>query len=145
MLIGDYSILDASQIPWNTIIVDEAHSLKSSKSLFLFGHCLRFKNPYTHTVLLTGTPIQNIWRNYGVIVFMDPMKVTSQEEFCEQFKNLAESKDELKELLKTRLLQRLKYLVEKDLAQREEKIIWVELTLFQRNGIKHCINDHMRN
>merc|ERR1712129_77251 len=49
---------------------------------------------------------------------------------------LAESKDELKEILKHRLLQRMKYVVEKDLAQREEKIIWVELTLFQKKWYK---------
>ena len=132
----DHKQLNASQILWNAIIVDEAHSLKSSKSLF-YRTLLTFKNAYTHTVLLTGTPIQNNMEELWCLLhFMDPEKFNDQENFLKRFENLAESKDELKKLLETRLLQRMKYLVEKDLCQREEKIIWVELTLFQKKWYK---------
>ena len=132
----DYGILDARHILWNTIIVDEAHSLKSSKSLF-YRTLSTFKNQYTHTVLLTGTPIQNNMEElWCLLYFLDERQFPDKEEFVERFGNLAESKDELKEILKHRLLQRMKYVVEKDLAQREEKIIWVELTLFQKKWYK---------
>jgi len=132
----DQRLLNGDKIKWNAIIVDEAHSLKSHKSLF-YRTLLTFKNQYTHTVMLTGTPIQNNMEELWCLLhFMDAEKFADQTAFCEKFENLAESKDELKKLLEGRLLQRLKYLVETDLCRREEKIIWVELTLFQKRWYK---------
>jgi len=133
---GDVALLNATKVLWDTIIVDEAHSLKSSKSLF-YRTLLTYKNRFTHTVLLTGTPIQNNMDELWCLLhFLDPVKFDDRDAFVERFAQLADSKDELKKILECRLLQRLKYLVEKELGQREEKIIWVELTLFQKKWYK---------
>jgi len=133
---SDRSVLDASKINWNTIIVDEAHSLKSNQSLF-YRVLRTYKNPHTHCCFLTGTPIQNNMQELWCLLhFLDPDHFHDQDSFVEKYANLAESRDELKEVLKGRLLQRLKYLVEKSLGHREEKIIWVELTLFQKKWYK---------
>ena len=136
---GDAKILDATKIQWNTIIVDEAHSLKSNKSLF-YKVLQTFKNPYSHVVFLTGTPIQNNMQElWALLHFLDPDRFDDNERFVAKFANLAESRDELKEILSGRLLQRLKYLVEKSLGHRGEKIIWVELTLFQKKWYVFCV------
>jgi len=133
---GDQKVLSAAKIPWNTIIVDEAHSLKSNKSLF-YRILNTFRNPHSHTVFLTGTPIQNNMDELWCLLhFLDPLQFDDQNAFVTKFSNLAESRDELKAILKGRLLQRLKYLVESSLGHREEKIIWVELTLFQKKWYK---------
>ena len=90
-------------------------------------------------MLLTGTPIQNNMRElFSILHFISPGRYPNEEVFMEKYEEekLAGCASVLREELRPRLLQRLKYVVEPDLGHREEKIIWVELTLFQKKWYK---------
>jgi len=134
IVISDVKVL--SKIVWRCIIVDEAHSLKNRNSTF-FQRLGQLQKE--HCVLLTGTPIQNNMKElFSLLNFLSPKRYPSEDEFLERFSKdkLAGCASSLKEELQPRILQRLKYVVEPDLAVRVEKIIWVELTLFQKKWYK---------
>ncbi|ETO31825.1 hypothetical protein RFI_05292, partial [Reticulomyxa filosa] len=133
------NLLNWNKVKWRCIIIDEAHCLKHRSSL-VYRTLSTFKNPdtdlfQTHVVLLTGTPIQNDMQElFSLLHFMDPKEYPSESAFLKEFPpdRLHECQAALQKCLKARLLQRFKALVEKDLQDREEKIIWVELTFFQK-------------
>lgn len=59
-----------SSIDWEVLIVDEAHRLKNSQSVFF-----RTLNDYTsqYRLLLTGTPLQNnLQELYHLLSFLSP-------------------------------------------------------------------------
>jgi len=130
----DHKLL--SPMMWQAIVIDEAHSLKNRKSAF-FQRLSCFDRE--HSVLLTGTPIQNNMKElFSLLTFLSPQRYPDEEDFLEKFdlEKLAKNSDLLKTELQPRLLQRLKQVVEPDLGNRDEKIIWVELTLFQKKWYK---------
>jgi len=103
----DSSILRS--IPWQIIIVDEAHRLKGSGNLLSrqlegFNDCFR--------VLLTGTPLQNnLGELFNILSFLDPNLFADSEALSQKFENMAEEWEkvkELHELLRTRILRRTK-------------------------------------
>jgi chromodomain-helicase-DNA-binding protein 7 len=126
---------ELTSVDWEMLIVDEAHNRlknrtsKFSMSLreerFLFRHC----------VLLTGTPIQNnmdeLWTLLNVI---DPNAFVDRDYFLGRFGNMRgkERVDELHEIIRPYMLRRLKEDVEKNLPAKEETIIEVDLTSFQK-------------
>ncbi|ETO23539.1 Chromodomain helicase-DNA-binding protein [Reticulomyxa filosa] len=136
---SDKKRLNWDKIKWQCIIVDEAHCLKS-RSVLLYKNLVTFKHPQihqfqTHVVLMTGTPIQNnVKELFSLLHFLDPKEFASEQLFLLSFPpdKLHECQKELKQCLQPRLLQRYKSLVEKNLQNREEKIVWVELTFFQK-------------
>ena len=122
-------------VDWEMLIVDEAHNrLKSQSSKFAM--CLRQENfLYRHCLLLTGTPIQNhmgeLWTLLNVI---DPNVFADLGYFLGRFGSMQgkERVDELHEVIRPYMLRRLKEDVEKNLPTKEETIIEVELTSFQK-------------
>lgn len=122
-------------VDWEMLIVDEAHNrLKSQSSKFAM--CLRQeKFLFRHCLLLTGTPIQNhmgeLWTLLNVI---DPNAFADLGYFLGRFGSMRgkERVDELHEVIRPYMLRRLKEDVEKNLPTKEETIIEVELTSFQK-------------
>jgi len=125
-----------SRIPWNVLVVDEAHCLKNPKAR-LYRTMSEF--PKQHCLLLTGTPIQNNMKElFALLHFMDPINYPDLDDFMQDYGDdkLAENSGKLRDMLQPRLLRRLKSRVAKEILARDEQVIWVELTLFQKKWYK---------
>ena len=139
IFLKDQSFL--GKIMWNHLVVDEAHRLKNNTSQLTQAlrplHCL-------HTVLMTGTPIQNnLHELYTLLTFCDPSKFGDEREFADKYGDLLDSNrqsmqqnTQLRDMLHTYLLRREKYDVEKSLPAREEIMIEVEMTTAQKTYYK---------
>ena len=120
---------------WAACVCDEAHKLKDVNSLTTKAV---MEIGYDWLLLLTGTPIQNnVKELFGIMHVLDPEKYPSWEHFQDTMldgggKEVdAEQVMRLREVLKPRMLRRMKEDVEK-IPAKEEIVVWVELTPEQR-------------
>ena len=120
---------------WAACVCDEAHKLKDVNSLTTKAV---MEIGYDWLLLLTGTPIQNnVKELFGIMHVLDPEKYPSWEHFQESMLDGggrevdAEQVMRLREVLKPRMLRRMKEDVEK-IPAKEEIVVWVELTPEQR-------------
>ncbi|RHY97583.1 hypothetical protein DYB31_006167 [Aphanomyces astaci] len=128
---NDY--LTLARIKWQLAVVDEAHRLKNKKSKL--SSVLEDRFQYENLLLLTGTPLQNnVEELWTLLHFLDSDKFQSASDFVDLFGELKDSSqvEKLHKELKPFLLRRMKEDVEKSLAPKEETIIEVELTVFQK-------------
>ena len=137
-LIRDYEEL--AEIPWRAVVVDEAHRLRNVNSKLL--ECIRAvlarglsAYGYQHRVLLTGTPLQNNTNElWSLLNFIEPAKFPDSDKFQMRFGNI-QTQDQvvsLQKRLAPHLLRRVKEDVAKDIPNKEETIIDVELTTIQK-------------
>ncbi|KAL0045080.1 hypothetical protein WJX82_007731 [Trebouxia sp. C0006] len=121
-------------IDWETVIIDEAHRLKNTTSdtrAAVAGMTIQW------LLLLTGTPVQNNMRElFGLMNLLDDEKYGDEEEFFEKFGGdkeaiSLEQVQALQEELRPILLRRMKEDVE-NLPEKEEVVVWVQLTHQQR-------------
>jgi SNF2 family DNA or RNA helicase len=122
-------------LDWEMLIVDEAHNrLKSNSSKFSkFVRDERFL--FRQCLLLTGTPVQNrIDELWTLLNIVDPIVFGDNSYFIERYGSMQGKQriDELRNIIRPYILRRLKEDVEKDLPSKEETIIEVELTAFQK-------------
>jgi hypothetical protein len=84
-----------AKLPFETLIVDEGHRLKRAESKL--GTDLRgFRIP--HTVLLTGTPLQNnVAELWSLLNFLAPKHFSSLETFERRFGEMKDAKQVRKE------------------------------------------------
>ena len=137
VLITTYEMVNAdhfylSRIPWQYVVVDEAHRLKN-KDCKLTEELRTFNTE--HWLLLTGTPLQNNTEElWSLLNLMNPAEFHSLPDFQSNFGDLKNSAqvDKLHQLLKPILLRRMKDDVEKSLIPKEETIVNVELTALQQ-------------
>ncbi|KAL6771482.1 hypothetical protein ACKKBG_A26555 [Auxenochlorella protothecoides x Auxenochlorella symbiontica] len=121
-------------VHWATVVVDEAHRMKSSGSA---TRAVLEALPRHWLLLLTGTPVQNNMRElHGLLSLVDPVLFGTESEFLGRYGDErtgmeAAQVQRLKVALKPILLRRMKEDVE-TLPEKEEVIIWVELTTTQR-------------
>ena len=129
---ADFSEL--TSIKWEVLVVDEAHRMKNHNSKLSKNlRDPRFR--FNHTLLLTGTPIQNnMTELWTLLFFLDPNKFASQDDFIEKYGDMKskERVDELHEIMRPFILRRLKEDVEKSVPPKEETLIEVELTVLQK-------------
>ncbi|KAJ6239459.1 kismet [Anaeramoeba flamelloides] len=121
-----------SRIDWEHMVLDEGHKLKNYQSK---TYLELFQYVSEHILLLTGTPLQNnIEELWALLHFLEPIKFQDREGFIKQFGDMKDSTqvEKLHKVLKPHLLRRLKSDVEKSIAPKEETIIEVELTKFQK-------------
>ncbi|KAJ3451916.1 kismet isoform c [Anaeramoeba flamelloides] len=121
-----------SRIDWEHMVLDEGHKLKNYQSK---TYLELFQYQSEHILLLTGTPLQNnIEELWALLHFLEPIKFQDREGFIKQFGDMKDSTqvEKLHKVLKPHLLRRLKTDVEKSIAPKEETIIEVELTKFQK-------------
>ena len=130
MIVAD--IPEIKSVFWTTMIIDEAHRLKNTKSKL--ADLLRQMH-IGHKVLLTGTPLQNnIEELYALLNFLNPEDFYDLNYFMREYGILSnqEHVEKMQNILKPIMLRRLKEDVEKSLAPKEETIIEVELTNIQK-------------
>ncbi|KAJ7562204.1 hypothetical protein O6H91_03G058800 [Diphasiastrum complanatum] len=133
ILMKDQSMF--SKKKWQYLIVDEAHRLKSLHSKTT---CALKQMDFRKggLLLLTGTPVQNNTKEiFSLLNLLDPEAFASEQEFLKKYgdiKIVDQVRDLQDNVLRPRLLRRMKEDVEKSIPQKEETIIWVELTKEQR-------------
>ena len=121
-------------VEWDAIVVDEAHRLKSHSSK-LATNLRDHRFVFHHTLLLTGTPIQNnMTELWALLNIIDPNKFDDLNSFLEIHGNIKskEGIDELHGNIRPYILRRLKEDVEKSVPPKEETLIEVELTTVQK-------------
>jgi len=138
---------------YSAIIVDEAHRLKSRASQFYsafsdvarlgpLGHGVQRKRPWR--LLLTGTPIQNnVNELYSILSVLDPDGFPPSDDgeaaFLEEYGGGEPTPEQIarlqQDVLRPVLLRRMKEDVE-NLPEKEEVIVWTELTTEQRRVYK---------
>lgn len=121
------------KIVWTQLVVDEGHRLKNRKSR-LFENLEGFK---THSrMLLTGTPIQNdLEELFNLLSFLQVEGFDDPEHlYTTQFESLEEKEviEKLHSLIRPHMLRRLKEDVFKDLPEKEEYLVPVDLTALQK-------------
>ncbi|KAL1567540.1 DNA helicase [Salvia divinorum] len=129
MVLCDSSYLRG--VPWEVLVVDEGHRLKNSSSK-LFGLLNMFS--FQHRVLLTGTPLQNnIGEMYNLLNFLQQDAFPSLALFEEKFNDLttAEKVEELKKLVASHMLRRLKKDAMQNIPPKIERVVPVELSSIQ--------------
>ncbi len=128
----DFSELKA--VKWDVLVVDEAHRLKNHNSKLALN--LRAEDfDFNHSLLLTGTPIQNNMNELWTLMnFIDPDEFEDCDDFMEKYGNMKskESVDGLHSVIRPYILRRLKEDVEKSVPPKEETLVEVELTLVQK-------------
>lgn len=136
VVVTSYAILTRDRnmlknVPWQAIVVDEAHRLKGTNNQ-LSDVLEDFRAEFR--LLLTGTPLQNnLGELFKILSFLDPENFADHEEMGKSFDNLGEdgSKlDELHSLLRPRILRRTKKDVGLDsmIPPRKEIIVPVSMS-----------------
>jgi hypothetical protein len=124
---------ELSKVPWDMIVIDEAHKLKNHESKL--SCTLRDDYIYRNCLLLTGTPLQNSTEELWTLLnFVDRKNFEDRDAFVRQFGSLRDAAQlaQLHKRLKPYLLRREKEHVEKTVPPKEEVLIEVELTVPQK-------------
>ncbi|WIA09219.1 hypothetical protein OEZ85_008629 [Tetradesmus obliquus] len=123
---------ELKKLDYAALILDEAHRLKSRTSA---TRAALLELPVHWWLLLSGTPVQNNMRELqGLMSVLDEEAYGDLETFLERFGDDKPSLAQIRALqaaLAPVLLRRMKEDVE-DLPEKEEVVIWVELTQEQR-------------
>ena len=137
-LIGDFDVI--SQIPFRVAVVDEAHRLRNQKGKLL--ECMReisvkgtMQYGFQSRVLMSGTPLQNdLTELWTLLNFIEPFKFPDLDSFQESFGNMANKGqvEALQSMISPYMLRRVKEDVAKDIPAKEETVIDVEMTSFQK-------------
>ncbi|KAJ1473752.1 P-loop containing nucleoside triphosphate hydrolase protein, partial [Baffinella frigidus] len=138
-----------ANIPWDVVIVDEAHRLKNAdsktfKSLQAFNAVPTGEGraDEAHIILLTGTPIQNNTEELWCLLhFLSPLGFADKEAFLTRFGTIhtASQVAGLKKQLAPLMLRRQKENVEKSIPPKEEIIVEVEMSQLQRTTYKSIL------
>lgn len=145
-IIKDKNLL--SRISWQYIVVDEGHRMKNYKCKFALILGQQYQS--AHRLLLTGTPLQNnLSELWALLNFLLPKIFSSCEDFEKWFnrpfakfgmeKNVLLDEEErllvvnrLHQVLRPFLLRRMKKEVERELPNKIEYVIKVDLSAWQK-------------
>ena len=121
-------------IDWQAMVLDEAHRLKDVNSATSLA--LRTQYVCHWMLMLTGTPVQNnLSELFGLLHLLDrehfPSLSDFEERFCPGGVVEAARMPALAAALKPYLLRRMKEDVE-NIPEKEECVVWVEMTADQR-------------
>ena len=127
-------------IPFAVTVVDEAHRLRNQKGKLLeVMKSLSFEGEKVHgfqlRTLITGTPLQNnIDELWTLLNFVDPVEFDDHANFQRRFGALSnrEEIEGLQRKLSPYMLRRVKEDVAKDIPEKSETVIDVELTAVQK-------------
>jgi superfamily II DNA or RNA helicase len=122
-----------AKVHFESLIVDEAHRLKGGSASRLFNKLMPLN--VNHRVLLTGTPLQNTLQElFHLMKFLKPREFGETQALERRFNALAKAEvvSTLHSMLLPHLLRRLKKDVIKDLPQKEELVVRVDMTPLQR-------------
>ncbi len=117
---------------WNTVVLDEAHNIKN-RGTKTSAVCMKLLA--SHRIILTGTPVQNhLGELWNLFQFINPGLLGTYEQFHQKFiipiENLqdTERQQQLQALVAPFMLRRTKQAVVKELPEKTEITIDVELT-----------------
>mmetsp|Transcript_11498 Transcript_11498/g.28317 ORF Transcript_11498/g.28317 Transcript_11498/m.28317 type:complete len:2097 (+) Transcript_11498:249-6539(+) len=136
-----------SKIPWQHLLIDEAHRLKNPNSrLYIAMNSFQIQ----HRVLITGTPLQNSMKElWALLNFLHPKDFGKMEDFEEKYKGMDDDKDGkiiqmLHKTLEPYLLRRTKKEVLKSLPKKVERILHVEMTGLQKKFYQWILAKNFR-
>ncbi|KAI8085910.1 P-loop containing nucleoside triphosphate hydrolase protein [Gilbertella persicaria] len=134
------SIMESSPLHrlfWPILIVDESQRLKSDES-YLFKTLSSCR--VDHTVLLTGTPLQNNLKElFNIMNFIHPKAFQGSE--AKDYENMTASQvEELHSRLRPHFLRRTKEEVLKELPPKYELIVPLSMTPLQKEVYKQCLS-----
>ncbi|KAM3721998.1 Chromodomain-helicase-DNA-binding protein 1-like [Dirofilaria immitis] len=130
MLISDEQYFHQS---WSSLFVDEAHRLKSNKSVL---HQIVRKMSVELMVLITGTPVQNnINELYSLLSLIDANRFSlpEEEQFVAKYRNTHDTAAELQHILSKYLIRRTKQMLRIDIPDSSELVIYHGITEIQKN------------
>ena len=121
-------------LPWEMMVIDEGHRLKSTTSK-LATELARLRSNLRF--LLTGTPIQNnITELFNLLSFVQPTRfhLSARSAFLSRYGDMrsAEELEALQREIAPFILRRVKEEVEKSIPRKEQTVIDVELTTLQK-------------
>uniref|UniRef100_A0AC34GUT5 Uncharacterized protein n=1 Tax=Panagrolaimus sp. ES5 TaxID=591445 RepID=A0AC34GUT5_9BILA len=128
-----------SSIPWEALVVDEAHRLKNNQSLF-FRTLSEFKIKYR--LLLTGTPLQNnLEELFHLLNFLSPGRFSDLSKFTHEFDEISKEDQiqKLHDFLGPHMLRRMKADVLIGMPSKSELIIRVELSQLQKTYYRNIL------
>ena len=132
VLVCSYGLLvseaDAlSGISWNTVVLDEAQSIKNSQS----QRAEQARRLVArHRIAATGTPLENnLLELWSLMEFLNPGFLGARSSFLSRFKD---SPSRLRQLISPFVLRRLKGDVLDELPEKSEQVIQVELSEQER-------------
>eukprot|EP01088_Endostelium_zonatum_P017641 TRINITY_DN530_c0_g1_i3.p1 TRINITY_DN530_c0_g1~~TRINITY_DN530_c0_g1_i3.p1 ORF type:complete len:1581 (-),score=597.97 TRINITY_DN530_c0_g1_i3:89-4312(-) len=133
------------KIEWQYLVIDEGHRLKNIQAK-LAAALHEFEAE--HKLVLTGTPLQNNIRElWAILHFLNQEAFPEDEskEWIEKFGSLTDATqvEELQEVLKPYMLRRMKEDVEKNIPQKQETIVEIEMTKVQKIYYK-AVHDQNR-
>ncbi|ORZ02135.1 hypothetical protein BCR43DRAFT_481067 [Syncephalastrum racemosum] len=133
---------DLRQAYWASMIVDEAQRIKNDKSKL---YTILTETKRSHTVLMTGTPIQNNIRELmNLMHFVYPSEFADLEELEETYTDLTQEKVQgLHNKLSPYFLRRTKNEVLKKLPPKLELIVPVSMTTIQKEVMKHILEKNV--
>jgi superfamily II DNA or RNA helicase len=109
---------ELSQVPWNLVVIDEAHRLRNVyKKSSRIAAAIRDATQDRQKLLLTATPLQNsLMELYGLASVADPHIFGDERSFREQFADAGNS-DDAAERLKQRLVPLCKRTLRKQVLE----------------------------
>lgn len=117
---------------WNTAVLDEAHNIKN-RGTKTSGVCMQLQAE--HRLILTGTPVQNhLGELWNLFQFINPGLLGSYEHFSQKFiipiENMQDTdrQQQLQALVAPFMLRRTKQAVAKELPEKTEITLDVELS-----------------
>jgi superfamily II DNA or RNA helicase len=139
-----------SAIPWQYLIVDEAHRLKNPRTKFAAS--LRALQ-VPHCTLLTGTPVQNdVPELLGLMSFLDEEAFgeARRPELLSRYGDLRRPEQvvELQQMLRPYVLRRTKAELTQPLPTKRETLLKVSLTPSQMRvyrALMDCSVEHIQN
>lgn len=132
MILREKSAL--KKLPWEYIIIDEAHRIKNEESSL--SQIIRLFNS-RNRLLITGTPLQNnLHELWALLNFLLPDVFGDSEAFDQWFSTQDSDQDtvvqQLHRVLRPFLLRRVKSDVEKSLLPKKELNLYVPMSDMQR-------------
>ena len=122
-----------AQKEWTTAVLDEAHNIKN-RGTKTSAACMKLQA--RHRIILTGTPVQNhLGELWNLFQFINPGLLGTYEHFHQKYimpiENLqdTERQQQLQALVAPFMLRRTKQAVAKELPEKTEITINVELTV----------------
>lgn len=134
------------EVPFDYVILDESQAIKNPASKVTKAACLlKSKN----RLCLSGTPLQNnTFDIFAQMNFLNPGMLGTVEFFKQEFAvpidkfGEKEQKDHLRKILYPFILRRTKEQVAKDLPEKQEMILFCEMSIEQRKIYDAYRNDY---